>query len=786
MRAADDGPPKRDRSELLAYLYAAAALLGLLLVVFGDLLLRRGLDIPSHAQGDTARWYVFMRLFGYSEIAAGHIPLWNPFTFSGMPFVGTFQSSLFYPPNLLYLLVGLRHGIVLEFVVTLFTLGMLTFTWIRRKGLRAPSAFVAAVVVMFGSTVTLRVLAGQFSVLETFAWWPLLLCAVDSLERRFSLGWLLAGIAAVTLMILAGHPPTVLQAGIATGLYVLPMWLRSPRRMALLGSLVPLAIAPIGLAAIQLFEGLSTAGEALRSQGMSYEFAVSYSFPPENLLTLLGPDLFGNADRFNLTYFGRVFYWDSTYFIGVCALLLALHGLGSPDRVARRTALWLGALLCVVAMGGYTPLYWILYEYVPGFDLMRAPSKFLFFSSVFAAWLVALGSDRLLEGPRGLGRAAALALGLAALAAGLHAWTLWSPVSLDEGHGPMSFFMSLARNREYVVDGKAVSWYERLLIGSALAGAIALAAAGLLGLARRDRRAAYALIGLAILELLIFARIGRGTTRLTIDADLRPQANEAYAISGRSRVHETASNSNVAVGRRRYGIYGYDPVVLRRYIEFMMWSQGMDWRDKRNSSRFIAREHHRLHAMLRVRHLIDWHNKQLIEFDDAMPQFAFVDEYRVVPSDSVLDVMEDPGFDPRTSAILESEPVPAPSRRAPGVARPKLWLLGESTDHFDLELEVASPTLLLITDAWSRGWRARPLDGSDQTEYRLQPANYVLRAVPLAPGHHRMRVEYAPAAYTAGLWLTSVSGVAYLAALGVWLRRRWRAPIAKGNRSDRP
>ena len=61
-----------------------------------------------------------------------------------MPFVGTFQSSLFYPPNLLYLLVGLRTGIVLEFVVTLFVLGMTTFVWLRRKGLHGLAAFVAA------------------------------------------------------------------------------------------------------------------------------------------------------------------------------------------------------------------------------------------------------------------------------------------------------------------------------------------------------------------------------------------------------------------------------------------------------------------------------------------------------------------------------------------------------------------------------------------------------------------------------------------------------------------
>ena len=48
-----------------------------------------------------------------------------------------------------------------------------------------------------------------------------------------------------------------------------------------------------------------------------------------------------------------------------------------------------------VAMGGYTPLYRIVYHLIPGFSFIRAPSKFLFFASVFAALLVGLGIERL-------------------------------------------------------------------------------------------------------------------------------------------------------------------------------------------------------------------------------------------------------------------------------------------------------------------------------------------------------------------------------------------------------
>jgi uncharacterized membrane protein YfhO len=57
-----------------------------------------------------------------------------------------------------------------------------------------------------------------------------------------------------------------------------------------------------------------------------------------------------------------------------------------------------------------------------------------------------------------------------------------------------------------------------------------------------------------------------------------------------------------------------------------------------------------------------------------------------------------------------------------------------------------------------------------QSKYELLPANYILRAVPLAAGHHHLRVEYAPREFAIGTWISLVAGVLFLAAV-VWWRR---------------
>ena len=134
--------------------------------------------------------------------------------------------------------------------------------------------------------------------------------------------------------------------------------------------------------------------------------------------------------------------------------------------------------------------------------------------------------------------------------------------------------------------------------------------------------------------------------------------------------------------------------------------------------------------------------------------------------------MRGPGFDPRKEVILESSPslIPVASEDT-GTAR----VTESSSDYLIIEADVKQPSILLIMDIYTSAWRAVALPGSAQPHYDLQPANYILRAVPLAAGHHRLRVEYAPPAYQMGIWISSVLWPLYamtVAALFVANRRK--------------
>jgi len=524
---------------------AAPALLALLvLAVLGDLVLVGDGKIASHRIGDAVRSFVAQRDFGFSELRAGNLPLWNPHQFSGTPFVGTFQSAMFYPPNLVHLVLPVAAGINFEVGLHLLVLGLGTMAWARGRGLSPPAALIAAVVASFGATVSLRVLAGALSVLATYAWAPLLLRCVDELARRATLGWTLVAASAATMTLLAGHLPTAFMTALALALYCVPALFSSPRRLRFVGCLAGAAALALLLAGAQLGAGFDLARESVREGGMSFGFSTAFSFPPENLLNSVVASLFGDATPNKVRYFGRGWYWDDSVFIGAAAFSLALIGACSSRVPGRKTALVLAGCLVLLALGRHTPLYGALYRAVPGFDLFRAPSKFMFYASLFVALLVGMGAQRLLaEDPRDgapdppLPRRA-FALGLGLLGALLLAIALWSAATIARdpmAWTPVHALAALNESPGYDAERALEHWGAMAAESATWAGASFVAVALLVWGSRARRWLAWLVLLVCVLELVFFARANRGGIASRYPLLVHARALNVYRLAGSSR-----------------------------------------------------------------------------------------------------------------------------------------------------------------------------------------------------------------------------------------------------------
>jgi hypothetical protein len=126
-----------------------------------------------------------------------------------------------------------------------------------------------------------------------------------------------------------------------------------------------------------------------KSGGMDYDFATSFSLPPVFLISTFIPNFFGNP--VNGTYWYTDFFWEYYFYFGVITVMLLVLSLHFRKDRYYRFFLWLGIGASVLTLGRNLPVYWVIWKFVPGFDLFRVPPRFLWFSMLSVSILSGFG-----------------------------------------------------------------------------------------------------------------------------------------------------------------------------------------------------------------------------------------------------------------------------------------------------------------------------------------------------------------------------------------------------------
>jgi uncharacterized membrane protein YfhO len=85
-----------------------------------------------------------------------------------------------------------------------------------------------------------------------------------------------------------------------------------------------------------------------------------------------------------------------------------------------------------------------------------------------------------------------------------------------------------------------------------------------------------------------------------------------------------------------------------------------------------------------------------------------------------------------------------------------------------LEVDMVANGLLVLSEVYYPGWRAY----ADGREVPIYQADYVLRAVPLRAGHHRVEMVFDPLWPKVGLAVSGVTLLLAVALIGVAIVRR--------------
>ena len=755
----------------------------LTLIVYADVLFD-GSRMPAADHTDLAMQFVSWRDFGFGQLAAGHVPLWNPHIYSGTPYMASFQSALFYPINWLHLVMPL--GLAISWYCALHTMlmGYFASLWARYRGMTLGGQILAGVMMMFSGQFFLHLYAGHLPHLAVMAWTPLVFLAADAMADGKSWRWGLVGAAAVAMQILGGHPQYVFYTALTLGIYLLVRLFFTRHRARLLVGLAAFYLAGALLSSIQLIPGIEASRENVLTSGLAYAMASQFSVAPEQFLTFLAPYAYGTEQpmqiggrSFPYFYFGHGYLWELCFFVSITGLVLAFLGLIKTNRANRWACLAAIVILGIISAGRYTPVHRWLCDYLPYFGSFRVPAKFMFFVSLLLAILAAEGLQviELTATPRLrkitalalLGVAGVVIVGMLSLGLGSESKDgLWFSLIARFANSPDRFLFDPQQlvNPEFL----AVA-LNTMLISLGVAVATLVVVATLIYLGGKWPRAGTALVLVATLELTIFALMGRGT----MDQQLRYPIEWARELQDNPHlyrcIHLQGQYENLPMSLGAYEMWGYDPGVLRRYCLLISASQGRkpeiasQYIDYRNPIHFDG-----LYRMFRLHWLFAFNRQSppqpmLARLSRPMEQVQLIGQYALAPErDAMFAALLDKSFDPTKVVYLEETPAIIPAGHP---VAGKAEVISQNTDQLEIKASNSEPAILLVTDNYAEGWRIYPQPDDSQQNYQLLPANYCLRGIPLAAGEHHLLLKYLPTGWTIGKRVTYVSLLAYLVVL---------------------
>jgi hypothetical protein len=457
------------------------------------------------------------------------------------------------------------------------------------------------------------------------------------------------------------------------------------------------------------------------------------------------------------------------------AFILAVIGWtrrGNP-RLKADVFVILGVIL--LAMGPGTPLYGYLYHWVPHVSEIRGWAKLDIVIALGIAMAAGLGFDSLLKEKdqrRNWHYFFAVVGGLlAAIGLGFLFWVQVFPDSWERIFIQIPWLKKTMAGLDPSLRDTFTRDSCRHIAVSLLSGAVVSALLAGCFLFKKSFRN-WGILLLCVFELLFFASMNRPTFSIStwekkITALQEFNANHQTDL----RIYGTSSDSLVGGGQ---DIWEYEPMVLRRYGQFVASSQGLE--DNRLFSvmpvfsRFTP-----IFGLIRLKYLLSEGSPglscQQLPFP-TLTRFQWIDHWEILTEPgAVRNELFQPRFDFFHKILLEKNPL-FPLGLAGG-GKSLSWHEWDS-EHIEIEATLTKPSVLLVTDNYSEGWHAIPINKDLVNRYQVVPGDYFLQAIPLGAGRHHFMLEYKPSAFSLGLRISALSGFLYLVVLYELVRRRKR------------
>jgi hypothetical protein len=763
---------------------------------------------------DLAMFFIPPKFFWVESIKNGEFPLWNPYNLFGQPFFATLQPAILYPPNIMFLIFPFSIAFNWSIILHIFLGGAFVYALLRDMDANEWASFTGALTFMLGGY--LLSVHNLLSILISVIWTPLIMlffrrAIKDGSFKNVSLTGLFLSIS-----FLGGNAEAVFGCLIA--LFLIAVFSKSIGGRGSLKAFSSLVIATfifLGLSAIQLVPFLELSSHSIRSAGLSYLEATIWSLAPWDIISFFITDPYGYYQSTERYWANQS--WLKTLYTGFLPFLLMAFFFvkGKRDRL-----LWLGiiAISFFFALGGYNPFYYYIYSYVPFFNKLRYPVKFLYLAILALSVTAGLGMHMLMEKDRDKKKKyfinAVFAIALV---------SVFFLVLLNLGHNHIESFLKAKGIDDPVYNIPAVNLYnaKRALFYLALFGVILkigygkgwgnvttafLSIAligdifGNLGYYHRKETKEYFKPSWAIekmisdkdwFRIIITPKTSGQTT--FVAPDIKPfDAYKQLIHPSINLIHKIYDVRGAEVIRIKkiediYNVFAASPAIDATNLASLFGIKYIISLFPIDSKEFKLFAAHTEGLEEDYDELIEDKTIKIYKNLKFMPRVFLAENFKVLEKDEeTLSAMISKDFKPDRTVFLKEKPLwdnkgieedksPHPPFAKGGIGR----LLGEKirkevkivdnkNNRIKLIAETSKKALLVLTDTYYPGWKVF-VNGKEEKIYL---ADYAFRAVPLTAGKHEVEFVYDPLSFKLGLAVSLFTLIAISAVGLVFIFRR--------------
>lgn len=684
------------------------------------------------------------------SVRTGEWPLWNRLMLAGDVLAASGQPAPYYPITVLGWLLPLAHALTFAAAMGFFTAGLGAYLFFRRIELSELASVFGAAAWMYATPVVFYL---EWPLGTSVALLPLVLFGAEWLTRDAVPG-AIALTVALTLLILAGHPESVLHVVGAAVVYALIRMRWNVRTIVagVLAGVASLAITAIYLLPIQ--EALPQTVQYTMRREVFARMNRSVPWEEAGALAIRSfvPFAYGRLVHDVADDVPQRYWLSDNGYAGSVVLALAVVGLVSfraksrNPFLAARTGdrstslrmtpgpwLFLGFAVFGLLAGSDAPVVTDLLSMLPLFDI--ALNERLIFLCAFGLIALAAMAVDVMDG-----RIVVIAIAVFVLLA-IAVVALW-PAMREANLGTDL----LAKNAAY------------LLLPLVLLPFV--------------RKRPALLIGL----LLAQRYFEMGDFWPTVDSRLAspkiamPNHDEPYRVVGLGDF--LAPNSAAYLGLE--DVRGYQAMNLTFFQE--TWGL---WSDAPPVGSNVVRDLSRpFLSLMNVRYAFVPPDTSLPDgwrWLRSEPTYAIAENTRALPR----------AFIPRT-VICGVDALQAMTTETDFAAR--AWLRGDcgvtpftngngrvrttrrTPAQLTLAVDTDAPSWVVVTESAWRGWRATDASGKRLT---LRRANHAFLAFQVPAGRSTVELRYRPRSFVLGAWISAAALVICIALISVNLRRRF-------------